>query len=179
MTGAAAWADLGLCALTLGDLELAEDVFQKGLNHPSLFILLERARLLAGSALLALARDDAEEAARLAAEAEAFAQEKQMRHLFPLIYLTLGLVKRAQGDVEAALAAFARAEEEAQELAMRPTIWRSCLYAAETLEAAGQAGEAQAKRQAAQGMIQEIGGMLNDETLRRAYLESALPQAAG
>ena len=46
MTGGAAWADLGFCALTLDDLELAGDVFQKGLNHPSLFILLERIILL-------------------------------------------------------------------------------------------------------------------------------------
>lgn len=178
MTGAAAWADLGFCAMTLGDLELAEEVFQKGLNHPSLFILLERARLLAGSALLAMTRGDAEEAARLADEAEEEAQEKQMRHLLPLTHLTQGLVKRAQGDFEAALVAFARAEDEAQVLGMRPYVWRANVYAAEALEAAGRVEEAQAKREIAQGMIQEIGGLLNDHTLRQAYLDSALPQAA-
>ncbi len=61
---------------------------------------------------------------------------------------------------------------------MRPYVWQACLAAAETLEAAGRVAEAQAKREVARGVIQEIGDLLSDETLRQAYLESALPQAA-
>ncbi|HSG15566.1 MAG TPA: hypothetical protein VLE70_04500, partial [Anaerolineae bacterium] len=179
MTGGAAWADLGFCALTLDDLELAGDVFQKGLNHPSLFILLERARLLAGSALLALAQDDVDEADRLAAEAHAFAQEKGMRHLLPLTHMTQGKVYAAQGDIEAALAAYEQAEAAALALEMRPYVWQACVASADVLAAAGREEEAQAKRIAARGLIEEIGGMLSDPTLRQAYLESALPKAAG
>jgi tetratricopeptide (TPR) repeat protein len=172
MTGGAAWADLGFCALRLGDKELAEDVFQKGLNHPSLFILLERARLLSGSALLALERGQLDEAARLAAEAQAFAQEKQMHQMLPLTYLTQGKVFAAQGDVEAALAAYEQSEAEAQALEMRPYVWQAQLAAADVLEAAGRAGDAGAKRTQAREVIGEIGGLLEDENLRQAYLKS-------
>jgi ATP/maltotriose-dependent transcriptional regulator MalT len=170
---------LGFCALILDDLPLAEQAFQKGLNDPSLFVLLERPRLLAGSALLALTQGDGDEAALLAAEAHSFAREKKMRHLLPLTTLTQGRVWAAQGDVEAALTAFDQAETEAQALEMRPYVWQACLAAAETLEAAGRSEEAGAKRTAARGMIEEIGGMLNDPTLRQAFLESALPKVAG
>jgi tetratricopeptide (TPR) repeat protein len=179
VTAGAPWADLGYCSLALGDLPLAEEAFQKGLNNPSLFVLLERARLLAGSALLALTKGEGDDAVRLAAEAQAFAQEKGMRHVLPLTYLTQGRVWAAQGDVDAALTAFDQAENEALALEMRPYVWQACVAAAETLEAAGRHEEAQAKRTAAQGMIQEIGGLLNDATLRQAYLENALPKAAG
>jgi ATP/maltotriose-dependent transcriptional regulator MalT len=179
MTGGTAWADLGFCALTLGDLQLASEVFQKGLNQPSVFILLERARLLDGQALLALTRGDTGEAARLAAQAQAFAEEKALRHVLPLTLLTQGRVLAAQGDWQAALAALEQAEAGAQALEMRPYVWQARLAAAEVLETAGRAEEAQAKRQAARATIQEIGDMLEDKTLRQAYLDSALAKAAG
>jgi predicted ATPase/class 3 adenylate cyclase len=179
ITGGTAWGELGFCSLTLGDLPLAEQAFQKGLNDPSLFVLLERARLLAGSALLALTQGDGDEAARLAAEAHAFAQENEMRHLLPLTHLTQGQVWAAHGDAEAALVAFDQAEAGALALEMRPTVWQANLAAAETLEAAGRLEEAQAKRATARSTIEEIGKLLNDPTLRQAYLESALPKAAG
>jgi ATP/maltotriose-dependent transcriptional regulator MalT len=178
MAGGTAWADLGFCALRLGDTELAEDVFQKGLNHPSLFILLERARLLSGSALLALDRGELEEAARLAAEAQAFAQENQMHHLLPLTHLTQGKVFAAQDDVEAALSAFEQSEAGAKALNMRPYVWQAQLAAAELQEAAGRTGEAGVKRAEAGQVIQEIAGLLEDENLRQAYLKSMSKVAA-
>jgi tetratricopeptide (TPR) repeat protein len=178
MTVGTAWADLGFCALTLGDLEMAGEVFQKGLSQPSFFILLERARLLAGLALLALTRGDSGEAARLAAEAQAFAEEKGMRHVLPLTQLTQGRVLAAQGDVQSALTALDEAEAGAQALEMRPYIWQACLAAAEVLETAGRLEEAQAKHQVARAMIQEIGDMIGDKTLRQAYLDSTLDKAA-
>jgi len=178
ITGGAVWADLGFCSLTLGDYALAEEAFQKGLNNPSLFMLLERARLLAGSALLALTQGQADEATALAAEAQAFAQENEMCHLFPLIHLTQGLVWLAQERVDEALDAFNHSQSTARALEMRPYIWRAGVHAAQALEAAGRDEEARAEREAAQEMIQEIGGLFDDESLRQAYLESTLPKAA-
>lgn len=54
MGGGSAWAGLGWCALTLGDVELADELFGKGLNHPSLMMLVERPRHLAGAAAVQL-----------------------------------------------------------------------------------------------------------------------------
>ena len=62
--------------------------------------------------MLALTWGDLDEAARLAAEAQTFAQEKQMRNMLPLTYLTQGRVLAAQDDFEAALAAYEQAEFE-------------------------------------------------------------------
>jgi tetratricopeptide (TPR) repeat protein len=177
--GGAAWADVGFCALTINDLQLAAESFQKGLNQANTFTYLEKARLLAGSALLALAKGEPGEANRLADDAQAYAQERGLRHVLPLTYLTQGRVAAAQGDVEAALAAFGRAEAEARAMEIRPTVWQACLAAAETLAASGRSEEALVKREAAREMIEEIGRLFKDETLRQAYLDSTLPKAAG
>jgi class 3 adenylate cyclase/tetratricopeptide (TPR) repeat protein len=174
MTGGTAWADLGFCAVALGDLELADEVFQKGLNYPTMFMYVEKPRLLAGSALLALTRGESDEASRLAEEALAFAQEKEMRHMYPLTHLTIGKVQASQGEVDAALASFGRAEEKAMALNMRPYVWRSQVAAAESLELAGRTEEAQVKRDSARAMVQDISGMFTDEELRSTYLTSAL-----
>jgi len=128
--------------------------------------------LLSGSALLALERGRIDEAARLAAEAQAFAQEKQLNHLLPLTHLTQGRVFATQDDVEAALAVFEQSETEARALNMRPYVWQAQLAAAELLESAGRTGEAGVKRAEAGQVIQEIGRLLEDENLRQAYLTS-------
>lgn len=70
--------------------------------------------------MLALTQGHAGEAAQLAAKAQAFAQEKGMRHILPPTHLTQGRLLAAQGDVEAALAAFDQVEKEALALEMRP-----------------------------------------------------------
>jgi tetratricopeptide (TPR) repeat protein len=174
MTGGTAWADLGLCAVTIGDLEMADEVFHKGLNYPTMFMYVEKARLLAGSALLALARGESDEAHRLAKEALAYAQEKGMRNMYPLTYLTIGKAQARQGELDAALESFERAEEEAMGLNMRPYVWQSRVAAAESLESAGRTEEAQVKRDGARAMIEEISDLIEDEELRSTYLKSAL-----
>ena len=63
-------------------------------------------------------------------------------------------------------------EAEAQALEMRPYVWQAQLAAADVLEAAGRAGDAGAKRTQAREVIGEIGGLLEDENLRQAYLKS-------
>ena len=100
IAGATAWADLGHCAIKVGDLSLADEVFQKGLNVPTIFMYLEKPRLLAGTALLALAEHDTDKAVQQAKSALAMAQEKQMLNSLPLTYSTLGKVLAAQGEDE-------------------------------------------------------------------------------
>src|SRR5690606_323315 len=80
--GGNAWADLGWCALTLGDVEVAEEMFVKGLNTPTMMMKTQRPRHLAGSALVHLARGDRAEALRLAGEALAYAEEYGMRNFY-------------------------------------------------------------------------------------------------
>ena len=174
MLGGTAWADLCLCALTLGDLQIAEEALEKGLNYPNTFMWLERPRNLAGAALLACARGELDEALRRAEEARAFAEERQMRYLYPLTSLVRGKVLLARGEIEASLENLERAEEEARSLGMRPYVWQAQVAAAEALEAAGLVEQAESRRAQAKAMAEEIAGLFEDQELREAYRRNVL-----
>jgi tetratricopeptide (TPR) repeat protein len=170
--GGTVWADLGLCALVLDDLKVAEESFHKGLNYPTMFMLVERPRYLAGSALLALTRGEPDQALELAIEARSYAGERQMRHLYPFLDLILGRVYAARGENEQALDQFRISESEAQELDFRPLMWQAQIGASGALEMLGRKPEAEAIRLSARGVVHEIGSQIEDERLREAYLQS-------
>jgi tetratricopeptide (TPR) repeat protein len=174
--GGTAWADVGHCALAVGNLAAAEEVFRKGLATPTMFMLLERPRYLVGLALVALAQSRPDDAADLVAQARAYAEERQMRHVYPLVALTEGRVSASRQRHDEALRAFHRAESLAKELGMRPTVWQAQAGAARALEALGRASEAEAKRSEARLLIDEIAALFQDVQLRSLYLEGALAQ---
>ena len=171
--GGGAWAELGYCSLALGDLALADESFQKGLNHTTMLIEVERPRLLAGTALLAQARGNLVEACSLVQEAIDFAQERKMRHLVPLLYLILGKIQGDQGEIKKALTHFSTSETAALEMGMRPIIWQARAATADLLQAKGDNAGAAEKRIEAQAMVEEIAGLFTDQALREAYLQSA------
>ncbi len=172
--GGTAWADLGYCAMNLGDLELAGDLFQKGLNTPTIFMYVERPRYLAGSALLALLRGQPEQALKLAGEGRDFAKKHKMRHTYPLIALVRGQICAALGESQDALREFEQAERLAGEMNMLPILWQARAFAAGALQAAGRPAEAQVKRQEARAVIESIGDKFQDEQLRQSFLSGAL-----
>ena len=174
MTAGTTWAELGFCAMTLGDNELAGEVFDKGLNHPTMFMRLERPRLLAGLALLALNNGDSDQAMQLAEEAVDYTTERKMRHMMPIVKHTLGEVLAARGANAQALAAFHDAEKGALALGMLPDAWKAQLAAAEILAKEGDVAAAQAKGDQARAVVQEIAAGFTDETLKSAYLETTL-----
>lgn len=173
-TGGTAWADLGHCAIALGDFKVADEVLQKGLNYPNMFMRLERPRHLSGAGLLASVRGEHGPAVRLALEARDYAEERQMRHHYPLTDLIKGKVLVANGEIEAGLEALEEAEEEALELSMRPIVWQARAEAAVALEASGQKELAEEKRTAAKAMVVEIANIFADQDLREAFLNGAL-----
>ncbi len=172
MGGGTAWSDLGLCAVLIGDLKVAEECIEKGLNYPNIFMLLERPRQLAGAALLAQAKGDQATAVRRAEEACQEAGKSAMRHYSPLTNLILGQVLVNDGDCEAGLEALKRAEAEAHSLEMRPILWRAKQAMGQALEGLGQADEAEAKRSEAMAVAEEIAGRFEDAELRQAYVEN-------
>jgi class 3 adenylate cyclase/tetratricopeptide (TPR) repeat protein len=172
--GGTAWADLGHCAIALGDLKVAEEALQQGLNYPNMFMRLERPRHLSGAALLALVRGQLDEALRLADEGRAYAEERGMRHLYPLTGLIKGKVLVARGDLDAGLAVLDQAEAEATELNMRPLVWQARAAAADALVRSGRMEQAGEKRAAAKAMVAEIADLFSDGDLRQAFLINAL-----
>jgi tetratricopeptide (TPR) repeat protein len=168
--GGTAWADIGWCALALGDTEIAAECFEKGLHQPSMLMLVEKPRYLAGSALVASRQGRHDDALVLVEEACRYSEERDMRHMYPLMRLTAGRVHSARGEDKLALAQFTLTETLAAELQMRPLLWQAQQAAADALDALGRPAEATKKRLAAQDVIQEIAGLFHEETLRRAFL---------
>ena len=171
--GALNWADLGMCALALGNPEHANELFQKGLTNSSAAMYLAKPQLLIGSALVALQKNNPEDAARFVREAREFVDERMMQHLYPLVALAEAHVLAAQGETEQALDSFARGEELALKLQMRPLVWQARAGAAQTLSALGRKDEAHTKRQEARAMIHEIAELFEDAKLRGMYLQGA------
>ena len=125
-----------------------------------------------GYRTLALARDDTEEADRLAREAREFAEDREMRHFYPLIALAAAQIGAVRGETESAVEKFNQAEQLALEMCMRPIVWQARAGAAQALAASGRSGEADAKRHQARAMIDEIAGLFQDDELRNQYVES-------
>ena len=172
-TGAIAWAELGFCAAAMGNLDEASEMFQKGLETPSAPMNMMRPRLLIGSALVALARDDPNEASKLVGGARGLAEAVQMKQFYPLVEFADAQVRAAQGDVEKALEGFAAAEELALAMGMRPLVVHARAGAAQALGASGRADEAKEKLSQAREVVEEIAGLFEDDKLRTMYLASA------
>ena len=171
--GAMNWAEMGFCLLAAGDLDRARELFQKGLTISSAPQNLARPQLLVGSVFVALGQRNLDDAAKFVLEAREFAEERAMKHLYPLIGFADAQVSAARGEAEQALEQFIRAEELALEMQMRPLVWQARAGAALALSASGRDGEADVKRRAAQAMIDEIAGLFEDEKLRTMFVEGA------
>ena len=174
MTGGFVWADLGHCALILGDIQIAQESFRQGLNYPNIFDRLERPRHLVGAALLAAQRGDLQEALRLAEEGRAYAETTKLGHLLPFTLLYLGRMLLSGGEFAVSLEIFEQAEELAGKMGMRPILWQVRAGAARALDAAGDEPGAERKRAEAQDLILDIAGQFGKQELRDAYLRSAL-----
>jgi len=172
--GGAAWVELGFCVLANGDLDHAEEFFQKGLTVPTTQWLLNRPRFLIGLAFVHLIRGRTDEAAGLVDQARAFVEERAMKFLYPVVAFADAQVSEARGKSERALEQFGRAEELAAAMRMRPLAWQAQAGAARVMSTLGRAAEAEAKRRQAHAVIDEISGLFEDEKLGEMFAESAL-----
>lgn len=169
MGGASPWADMGWCALTIDDQAMAEQLFNRGINEPSMFMQLEYPRFVTGMALLAARVGDAAKARRLIGDARAYVEERQMRHLYPLVGLTEGRVLAAAGEESQAIDAFTQAVAHADEMGMRPIGWQARLHAAQALAKLGQDEAAAEQKSAAQAIVHAIAGDFRDADLAAAF----------
>ena len=170
-TGAMSWADLGFCAMALGNLEGADETFRKGLTSPSAPMYIMRPRLLVGCAFVALARGELDEATRCVTEARELSAASDMRQFYPMVAFAEAQVAVASGDQQHALERFTQAEALAEEMDMRPLVWQARAGAAGVLTAAGRAEAAEEKLAGARAMIDEIASLFDDDDLRAKYLE--------
>ena len=171
--GGFAWADIGFCFLSAGNVERAGELFQKGLTAPAPHGLLNRPRYLLGLAYVALAREQFDEAGRLVGEARQYVMERGMKHLAPETALAEARVAEARGDWDGALEQYAQAEAGALPMTLRPVVWQARAGAAKVLRMQSRKGEAEAKRDAAHAAVDEIAALFTDDNLRSPFVASA------
>jgi class 3 adenylate cyclase/tetratricopeptide (TPR) repeat protein len=169
-----AFADLGFCALAIGNIDTATRMFNDGLARPTILGLLEKPRYLVGLALVALAQNQLDDAEKRIQAARTYIDDRAMAYLEPFLDWADAQVSAARGDNARALERYARAEERALSMKMRPTVWQARAGAAALLAAMGRARDADAKRQSARAMIDEIATLFEDEKLKAMFVESAV-----
>ena len=135
--------------------------------------------LLVGSTFVALSRDDVAKARSLVQEAQEFADERAMKHFYPLLSLAHAQVSLASGHTSIALEVFNRGEVLALEMGMRPLAWQAGAGAAQVLYNLGREEEAANKKSGALDMIHEIGELFEDQSFRSMYLEEAIKKLGG
>ena len=159
--------------MAAGNVTSASDLFQKGLTISTATKNLVRPQLLVGSAFVALSQGQIDNAKRLVQEARGFAEERHMKHFYPLLALAEGQISTTDGDMDAALESFSRAEALALEMGMRPLVVQARIGAGQILSATGRTSELEEKRHKSQQMIDEIADFFQDDKLRAMYIESA------
>jgi class 3 adenylate cyclase/tetratricopeptide (TPR) repeat protein len=170
--GSTAWLEAGFCFLSSGDLDQADEYFQKGLTVPTTTMHLHRPQLLVGSTLVAIEYKDYVKAKKYLSEAKQFVEDRSMKHEFPSIAFAEGKLLAARGEFDQALKKFERAEETALEIGMRPIVWQARVSSHLALKELGQETEAIKKQNEAIAMIEEIGELFEDEALRAKFLEN-------
>jgi predicted ATPase len=171
--GGMAWDQLGFCVLQRGQVDQAQELFERGLKTSTLHGLYNRPRFLAGQAAVALRRDRADEASRWMSEARRDAEERSLKHLIPEIALAEGRVLAAQDEWRGAYEAFEQAERLATAMGMRPIIYQARLEQGRALGSLGQVSAAEEKELLATAMREEMGALFNDPKMRAAFLAHA------
>jgi class 3 adenylate cyclase/tetratricopeptide (TPR) repeat protein len=167
------WADLGLARAELEAWEDAEADLAFGLQASSGSRFLERPRLLAAAARVALERGDRSRARQLVDEAAAYAEERGMRDVGPLLAFTRGSIHRAEGDPIHAERWFAEAAADAERMGLRLLARDVAAVRAEVADADGRTPDATAHRQQLERIVDEVTAEVVDADLR-AGLERRL-----
>ncbi|MBI5028897.1 MAG: AAA family ATPase [Chloroflexi bacterium] len=173
---ASAFADLGFCALAIGNLDKATELFQNGLTRPTIMALLERPRFFIGQALIALKQNCLDDTRQHMQEARAYVDDHAMKYLMPFVEFVEAQVASGCGEDERALQNYLRAESLASEMTMRPLLWQARAGAASILAKLGRESQAQQKRAAAKITIDEIAAMFKDEKLKTLFVENSMRQ---
>ncbi|MEE8517946.1 MAG: hypothetical protein V3S98_02340, partial [Dehalococcoidia bacterium] len=177
--GAMVWANIGFCAVQLGDVDRAEEMFRLGLEVRTGSQLFSKPQLLMGLGLVAAARGDLEGAMGQLKAAREIAEGRQMKHYMPFIEMIDGVLAGHAQQPDKALEYLVRSEELASKLGMLPVVWQARAGMASTLMTLGRDAEAETKRSEARSVIDEIASGFEDAELRDAYVGSARGQLEG
>ena len=171
---AACYAELGMCSLQLGDLDLARSRLETGLEVQSAASLMMEPMLKALLGLVSLQQGDPEAAGRLIGEATSIADGKGMRHLQPLAAMAAAQLSVVGGDLDGGLATLAAAEGDARSMGMLPMAQMLAAGQAQVLAGAGRDDAAAAAADRAADTVRQIAAELDDPEIASAYTATSL-----
>jgi len=136
--GGSAWADLGECAMLLGEFDIAQALFQKGLTIPTIMKHLNRPRFLVGMARVDLAQNQFEQAVANLAMAREFAEAHKMLWTYPMITLAEAEANTAKVNAgslarSSALECYRSARAQAAAMGMQPVARQAALGASKLM----------------------------------------------
>ena len=172
----AAWAELGYCALSVNNLDLAKSLFHQGLTTPTAMMRLSRPKLLIGVASVSLEENNIDTALESIEEAQVYIDNRQMKHMAPYVSLVMGKIYIAKGEFEDAIEYFVRAEESAAEMGFLPVVWQAQANAAAALQKLNLNEQAKEKQDQALENIQEIKELFENQDLRDVFSASAMSE---
>ena len=117
---------------------------------------------------------NADGAKTLVRQSRQFAEEREMRFIYPAVAFAEAQVSAAAGEPERALDSFARGERLALDMGMRPMVLNTRAGAAQVMAGLGRNGEAAAKLDGAREMAREIGALFQADEMRSMYLDGAM-----
>ena len=171
--GSIASAEMGFREMKAGNLDEAQRYFDQGMVEASAAKYLARPALLLGSGFVKMMQGEPDESARLIGEGREFAEQRGMKHFYPVVEFAEANLMMVQKDLDGALGGFARGEELASEIGAHPWVWQNQAGAARALDALGRSEDAAAKRREAEQSIEQIGSHFEDEELKKHFLEHA------
>lgn len=171
--GAVVWGDVGFCAMSLGKLDEAVEMFKTGLEAPTATKIFARPQMLLGLGIVSLMRGEIEEAFDKMEAARANASERGMVFFAPIANMALGMFYGGTGQPDKAVECFDTAEELATTMGMLPTLWQTRASASGVLRGLGRAEEADEKKRLASETIDAIADRISDATLRSDFVGNA------
>ncbi len=171
--GALAWADIGFCALNLGQPEQASAMFEKGLTISTAAKILAKPQLLMGKGMLKMMDGNIPGALEIIDEAESFSNSVGMRQYGPFFGLMRGMMHGAAGDSKSALESLEDSKSKALKLGMLPTALQASFVAAGVINSQSDDSASEAAIAECESLIKKISDSIRNSQISETFVTAA------
>ena len=168
--GGRIWITYGFHYLQEGNIDEAENYFHMAFSEPNTLMHLYEPLAKIGLGFVALTREDYKKAANIVKTVKTEAMEKNMRFLFPLAYQLIGDLADANNKAPECIKNYEKGEKEAEEMGMKPVLWKLKASIAKSYHKAGMIDQAEIKVKEARRIIEELSTNFTDPHERANYI---------
>lgn len=167
--GAWMWSEMGYASIQVGELDEAEELFQKALDEPTTPMWLIRPTALAGLADVAIIRGDLQAATASFEEMNEYVNERKMADRYLDVEMLGARLSAARGDNEAALSSLLVSESTAKEAGLKRILFDIHVLQQDIHRKQGNGGAADAATAHAREVGAEILSGIRDQELKSAF----------